>query len=66
MKLDWHTHASRLGVNLSSPDLNYLMPFNEGPNLISNENSDGNCVSLSDEFNFEFPLGNSSSNFPLE
>jgi hypothetical protein len=66
MKLDWHTHASRLGVNLSSLDLNYLMPFNEDPNLISNENSDNNCVSLSDEFNFKFSLGNSSSNFPLE
>jgi hypothetical protein len=76
MKLDWHTHASRLGVNLSSPNLTYLMPsFTEDPNLFSNKSSEDDCDSLSDELNLNIPLEDFnghklsekfSSDFPLE
>jgi hypothetical protein len=56
MKLDWHTHASQLGVDLSPPSLNYLIPSsNNNLNLLSNENSEDNCDNFSDEFNFNIP-----------
>jgi hypothetical protein len=74
--LDWHTHALRLGVNLSSPSFTYLIAsFNEYPNLFFNKSSEDNCNSLSNELNFNIPLGNPngyelseefSSDFPLE